>query len=65
MSVEQRTLEYAGAETYECVIEGEVTRHYYDCPACGFPLCEWMDCPECGWYDESAWEQTLQDGDRR
>jgi len=35
-----------------------VTRHYYECPSCGFPICEWMDCPECGWYDEAAWERT-------
>jgi hypothetical protein len=56
------TLDYDGSATHEDAIEGEVTRHYYDCPNCDFPLCEWMDCPECSWYDEDVWEGTLSDG---
>ena len=64
MSVQ--TLEYDNSETHTCPIEGEVTRDYYDCPECGFPLCAWMDCPECGWYDEAAWRRTLDErGDSR
>jgi hypothetical protein len=59
------TLDYDGSETHHDTIEGAVTRHYYDCPDCGFPLCEWMDCPECAWYDEAAWERTLADGGDR
>jgi len=59
------TLDYDGAETHHDTIEGAVTRHYYDCPDCGFPICEWMDCPECGWYDEAAWQRTLADGGQR
>lgn len=51
-------LEYDGSETNHCSIEGEVTRHYWSCPSCCFPLCGWMDCPECGWYDEEAWRAT-------
>jgi predicted RNA-binding Zn-ribbon protein involved in translation (DUF1610 family) len=51
-------LTYDGCETHEDAIEGEHTRHYWDCPDCGFPLCAWTDCPECGWYDEAAWEHT-------
>ena len=51
-------LRYDGAETHHCAIEGEITRHYWECPECGVPLCEWMDCPECGWFDERVWDQT-------
>lgn len=53
------TLEYDGSETHQCQIEGEVTRHYYDCPSCGFPISTWMDCPDCGWFDEDVWNRTV------
>lgn len=33
----------------------------FECPGCGFPLCEWTDCPECGWYDEAVWDATMAD----
>jgi len=56
-------LDYDGSATHTCPIEGEVTRHYWDCPTCGMPLCPWMDCPDCGWYDETAWERTLEVSD--
>lgn len=59
---EAKMLQYDGSETHRNVIEGEVTRHYWDCPSCGFPICTWMDCPDCGWYDEKAWEQTDTEG---
>lgn len=55
-------LEHDATETHSDPIEGEVTRDYYDCPNCGFPISEWMDCPECLWYDEDVWERTLSDG---
>jgi hypothetical protein len=51
-------LQYDGSATHQDPIEGEVTRHYWDCPNCNFPICAWMDCPECGWYDEDVWEAT-------
>jgi hypothetical protein len=57
------TLEYDGAETHKDAIEGEVTRHYYDCPSCGHPISTWMDCPECLWYDEDVWVRTLAERD--
>jgi ribosomal protein L32 len=31
----------------------------FECPDCGFPLCEWTDCPNCGWYDGAVWEVTM------
>lgn len=31
----------------------------FECPSCGFSLCEWTDCPECGWYDEDSWVATM------
>jgi hypothetical protein len=55
------TLDYDGAETHQDSIEGEVTRHYYDCPSCGHPIATWMDCPECLWYDEDVWARTLSE----
>jgi len=58
------TLDYDGAETHKDAIEGEVTRHYYDCPSCGHPISTWMDCPECLWYDEDVWARTLDEGVR-
>ena len=32
----------------------------FQCPSCGFPVCEWTDCPECGWYNEEIWEVSEQ-----
>ena len=32
----------------------------FECPECGFGLCEWTDCSECGWYDEDRWTATMQ-----
>lgn len=60
------TLEYRGSETHTDSIEGEVTRHYYECPnpECDFFMSTWMDCPECLWYDEDAWERTLSEDHR-
>lgn len=55
------TLDYDGTETHQDSIEGEVTRHYYDCPSCGHPISTWMDCPECLWYDEDVWARTLSE----
>jgi hypothetical protein len=55
------TLDYDGAETHQDTIEGEVTRHYYDCPNCGHPISTWMDCLECLWYDEDVWTRTLDE----
>ena len=56
------TLDYEGAETHKDTIEGEVTRHYYECPNCEFPISTWMDCPECLWYDSDVWSRTLDEG---
>lgn len=60
--VEVDTLDHQATETHECSIEGKITRDYYDCPNCGFPISKWMDCPECRWYDEEAWERTIETG---
>jgi len=60
-AVDVDQLDYDGEETHHDAIEGEVTRHYYSCPNCEFPISTWMDCPECRWYDEGAWERTLQE----
>lgn len=57
---DKHCLDYDGSETHDDPIEGEVTRHYFECPDCEFPLCPWTDCPDCGWYDEDAWERTLE-----
>jgi len=59
-TVDVDELEYDAKETHEDAIEGEVTRNYYSCPNCDFPISTWMDCPECQWYDEKVWEQTLE-----
>lgn len=58
--VDVDTLDYQGSETHECSIEGEVTRDYFDCPNCDFPISTWMDCPDCLWYDEGVWDRTLE-----
>jgi hypothetical protein len=55
------TLDYDGEETHQDSIEGEVTRHYYECPNCSHSIPTWMDCPECSWYDEDVWTQTLDE----
>jgi DNA-directed RNA polymerase subunit RPC12/RpoP len=31
----------------------------FECPQCGFSICEWTDCPECSWYDEDLWTATM------
>lgn len=31
----------------------------YECPDCGFAICEWTQCPDCGWYDGETWDATL------
>lgn len=61
--VDVETLDFRGSETHQCSIEGEVTRDYYECPNpdCDGFMVEWMDCPECLWYDEDAWERTLDE----
>lgn len=59
-TVDVDELEYHGKETHQDAIEDEVTRHYYSCPNCEFPISTWMDCPECFWYDEDVWEETLE-----
>ncbi|ELZ08487.1 hypothetical protein C479_14148 [Halovivax asiaticus JCM 14624] len=58
------TLEYDGAETHTDSDGEVVTRHYYECPNCGFPISTWMDCPECLWYDSDTWVNTLAEEDR-
>lgn len=59
--VDVETLDYCGSETHSCAIEGEIVRHYFDCPnpVCSAVFAAWAACPACHWYDESAWERTL------
>jgi len=35
---------------------------YYECPACGFPICSFCDCPkeDCRWYDAEAWREAVR-----
>lgn len=33
----------------------------FECPDCGFSLCEWTVCPDCGWYDEDVWKETMEE----
>jgi len=42
---------------YEPLTEENSIRTF-ECPVCGFPICEWCDCPECGWIDDEVWEAT-------
>jgi len=32
----------------------------FECPNCGFSICEWTVCPNCRWYDEAIWEATME-----
>lgn len=47
-------------ETDDSPVEDARGREHrvFECPSCGFPICEWCDCPECGWMNDEIWEVT-------